>query len=109
MTLPAILEDLSPLGHTGQFTEAVRSFTAQFSVQGTDSRLLPDLSAALDVDLGSQKNVLVVPSQSIADEGEHPCVWLKTTGGFEKRSIQMGRSEERRVGKECRSRWSPYH
>src|SRR3712207_9442288 len=22
---------------------------------------------------------------------------------------RMGRSEERRVGKECRSRWSPYH
>ena len=21
----------------------------------------------------------------------------------------VGRSEERRVGKECRSRWSPYH
>ena len=23
--------------------------------------------------------------------------------------INMYRSEERRVGKECRSRWSPYH
>src|SRR5256885_5689429 len=23
--------------------------------------------------------------------------------------LQPGRSEERRVGKECRSRWSPYH
>ena len=23
--------------------------------------------------------------------------------------IHPGRSEERRVGKECRSRWSPYH
>ena len=23
--------------------------------------------------------------------------------------IMMPRSEERRVGKECRSRWSPYH
>src|SRR2546430_15529926 len=23
--------------------------------------------------------------------------------------IKQGRSEERRVGKECRSRWSPYH
>ena len=23
--------------------------------------------------------------------------------------IQRARSEERRVGKECRSRWSPYH
>ena len=24
-------------------------------------------------------------------------------------SVQSFRSEERRVGKECRSRWSPYH
>ena len=24
-------------------------------------------------------------------------------------SIKRSRSEERRVGKECRSRWSPYH
>ena len=23
--------------------------------------------------------------------------------------VRAGRSEERRVGKECRSRWSPYH
>ena len=23
--------------------------------------------------------------------------------------VDAGRSEERRVGKECRSRWSPYH
>ena len=23
--------------------------------------------------------------------------------------VKAGRSEERRVGKECRSRWSPYH
>src|SRR2546430_10346559 len=25
------------------------------------------------------------------------------------RAIEFSRSEERRVGKECRSRWSPYH
>ena len=24
-------------------------------------------------------------------------------------SVAVSRSEERRVGKECRSRWSPYH
>src|SRR5579864_2983028 len=24
-------------------------------------------------------------------------------------TVDCGRSEERRVGKECRSRWSPYH
>ena len=90
MTLPAILEELSPLGHTGQFTEAVRSFTARFSVQGTDPRLLPDLSAALDLDLGSQNNVIVVPWQSLGIEAGHPFVWLKTTSSFEKRTVQTG-------------------
>ena len=28
---------------------------------------------------------------------------------FLERAIVQERSEERRVGKECRSRWSPYH
>ena len=28
---------------------------------------------------------------------------------FVKMNIDKNRSEERRVGKECRSRWSPYH
>ena len=90
MTLPAVLEELSPLGHPGQFAEAVRSFAARFSVQGTDPRLLPDLSAALDVDLGSQKNVLLIPWQSIGSEADHAFVWLKTTGSFEKRTVQTG-------------------
>jgi len=90
MTLPAVLEELSPLGHPGQFAEAVRSFAARFSVQGTDPRLLPDLSAALDVDLGSQKSVLVIPWQSVGSEADHAFVWLKTTGSFEKRTVQTG-------------------
>ena len=30
-------------------------------------------------------------------------------GMNELENILSGRSEERRVGKECRSRWSPYH
>src|SRR5258708_34113916 len=33
----------------------------------------------------------------------------KTFPTFEKMFIEKDRSEERRVGKECRSRWSPYH
>src|SRR3712207_8479647 len=32
----------------------------------------------------------------VVDDGDH-------------RTVELGRSEERRVGKECRSRWSPYH
>ena len=35
---------------------------------------------------------------------------VKVMGGEDwKLWIELLRSEERRVGKECRSRWSPYH
>ena len=37
--------------------------------------------------------------------GREVCALL----GISIRSLQNYRSEERRVGKECRSRWSPYH
>ena len=45
-----------------------------------------------------------LPPSAPADDpnAEHPTV--SATGGYAE-----GRSEERRVGKECRSRWSPYH
>jgi HlyD family secretion protein len=94
LTLPAVLDELSPLGHTGKFSEMVRSFTASFVVQGTDPRLLPDLSAALDLDLGSETGVLVVPYQSIATDSGQSFVWLKTSSGFEKRSVKIGRRND---------------
>ncbi len=94
MSLPAVLDEMSPLGHTGQFTEMVRSFTARFSVQGNDPRLLPDLSAAMDLDLGLESNVLVVPYESIGTESGHSFVWLKSSSGFEKRTVKIGRRND---------------
>ena len=38
--------------------------------------------------------------QFVIPEIQRPFVWKRA---------QVRRSEERRVGKECRSRWSPYH
>ena len=34
-------------------------------------------------------------------------IWTRIGGEYV--VVVYGRSEERRVGKECRSRWSPYH
>ena len=96
--LAATLEDLSPLGHNGQFTDTIRVFSARFSVQGTDPQLLPDLSAALDLDLGSQENALVVPCQSVEfDSGNHPFVWVENSGAFEKRSLKTGSRSDTEV------------
>lgn len=89
--LGATLEDLSPLGHNGQFTDTIRIFSARFSIQGTDPKLLPDLSAALDLDLGSVESAIVVPCQSVEfDSGNRPFVWVENSGSFEKRSVKTG-------------------
>ena len=45
------------------------------------------------------------------NEKEHAKMWFKELNGIgdTKANLAAARSEERRVGKECRSRWSPYH
>jgi HlyD family secretion protein len=49
LVLPGQLEEIAPLGETGDFSSKVRTFAAVFSIAGNDSRLMPDLSAAVDV------------------------------------------------------------
>src|SRR5256886_10801136 len=47
-----------------------------------------------------------IPPSSVRDARELP----RTRMVFSRQRTQLkNRSEERRVGKECRSRWSPYH
>ena len=47
------------------------------------------------------------PATAIAIENED-AIWEQIEA-VEEKSDAIFRSEERRVGKECRSRWSPYH
>jgi len=47
------LDSIDPMGETGDFSEKIRTFQAVFSIQGSESRLMPDLSAAVDVDRNS--------------------------------------------------------
>ena len=59
------LERIAPVATPGM-SEKVRSLTAVFSVDGRDTVLTPDLSAAVDVQLGSWTDALVLPRQAIA-------------------------------------------
>ena len=70
-----------------------------------------------------EKNMAKLTIEVAAEEVEKAiqAAYLKEKGkismpGFRKGKVprkmiekMYGRSEERRVGKECRSRWSPYH
>lgn len=50
LAFPGQLESIDPMGTSGDFSPKLRNFSATFSINGHDPRLMPDLSAAVDVD-----------------------------------------------------------
>jgi len=55
MTLPGKIDQISPIGENGDFSSKLRTFVVIVAIEGNDPKLMPDLSAAVDVDLHSQK------------------------------------------------------
>jgi multidrug resistance efflux pump len=51
------LESIDPMGTPGSFSPKLRSFSATFSIKGHDPRLMPDLSAAVEVNPGELTGV----------------------------------------------------
>jgi HlyD family secretion protein len=49
------IEQLAPIGEEGTFSNKIRQFAVVVSIRGNDPKLMPDLSAAVDVDLSSQR------------------------------------------------------
>jgi len=90
MILPATLTEVSPLGEQGKFSEKVRTFAGLFSIQGSDPRLLPDLSAALDIVLQTSEQALIVPRAAVASGADGEFVYVKSTGGYDKRAVKLG-------------------
>src|SRR3712207_9564123 len=74
------------------------SSVAEYSLTAIDTR--PNETAPFQI----ARIVASYPREQPLDQGLHhrdACVRCSC--------LPMVRSEERRVGKECRSRWSPYH
>jgi multidrug efflux pump subunit AcrA (membrane-fusion protein) len=51
LEFPGKLEELAPIGRAGDFSSKLRTFSVVFSIAGSDARLMPDLSAAVDVNV----------------------------------------------------------
>lgn len=53
LELPGRLEEIAPMGRSGDFSNKVHNFGVVFSIRGNDAKLMPDLSAAVDVDVSN--------------------------------------------------------
>jgi len=88
------IERIAAIGVTSGLSDRVRSFNVLFSISGSDSRLMPDLSASLDVELQRTPNVLTLPRASVLSSGEDHYVMVADGSAFEKKTVQVSAQSE---------------
>ena len=88
----------APRGGNGGAPEAAAAKSADFA---------SDESAVEEATHGASAEIEHMPGAAAPEEEETPAAPAPATG--ELVDVSVPEMEERRVGKECRSRWSPYH
>lgn len=68
----------------------VRNVPVRISIIGSDSRIIPDLSASGDVMLERKDNALIAPIEAVSSEGGKSVVLVKEGDQFRTREVQLG-------------------
>jgi RND family efflux transporter MFP subunit len=68
----------------------IRTVPVMVQIQGQHPRLLPDMSGAADVLLGSEENKPLIPLEAIHSDGGKTFAYVRVGSGFEKRYIEVG-------------------
>jgi HlyD family secretion protein len=90
LVFPGKVEQLAAIGTSGSFSNKVRTFVVTFSAAGSNVKLMPDLSAGVDVELDRRANALIVPRDAVFTEGEQTYVRIARGSSFEKRAVKVG-------------------
>src|SRR2546426_1795476 len=97
---------------TGETLAEVETDKAVMDLVARADGVLRQVAAAegQTVAVGSVVAVIAAPGEAItAAAASAPKPAPAPPSGSAERGAVVNRSEERRVGKECRSRWAPYH
>jgi multidrug efflux pump subunit AcrA (membrane-fusion protein) len=84
------VESIAAVAQTSAFSGKARTLIVLLSINGTAAKLLPDLSAAVDIELDRRSNVLVAARDTILNENGHSYVWVKNGFRYEKREVKLG-------------------
>jgi membrane fusion protein (multidrug efflux system) len=89
------LEQIAPIAVPGSFSPRVRSFTAVVAVSGNNPRLLPDLTAAIDIELDRAPRAIVVPRTAVLRDGDKASVRVREgNGNTATRAVTLGMADE---------------
>lgn len=84
------VQNIAAVAQTSAFYGKLRFFTVLVSISGSDPKLLPDLSAAVDLQIDHEPGVLVVPRDAIITENARAYVEVKRGSSYERREVKLG-------------------
>jgi multidrug efflux pump subunit AcrA (membrane-fusion protein) len=81
---------ISPIGVPSALSPEVRTFVVLIDVIGSNPKLMPDLTASLDVELARVPKALVVPRDAVITDGEQSYVRVQRGGRLERQEVTLG-------------------
>ena len=94
LQLPGHIATLGPIGLPGSFSTRVRAFAAVITIEGSNARVLPDLTAAIDVEIERIKDALVVPRDAVHQDTSGPRIRVRDASGVSAHNVTLGPSDE---------------
>lgn len=87
---PGKVESIGAMGIANSYAKRIRSFSVIVSIQGSNPILLPDLTAAVDLELENEKDVLVLPREAIVIRNDRAMVEVLGNGRSKHQQIKVG-------------------
>ena len=88
------VESIAAVAQTSTFSGKARTVIVLFTINGTDPKLMPDLSAAVDIEVDRQPNALVAPRDTVIRENGKNFVMVKSGSGYDKREVKLGAAND---------------
>jgi HlyD family secretion protein len=90
LVFPGKVESIGAMGTSSTYLKRIRYFSVVISIKGSNPKLLPDLTAAVDLQLQSAGNVLILPREAIGFKEGKAFVVVLENGATREQAVSLG-------------------
>ncbi len=94
LVFPGKVESISAIATRSDYAKRIRFFTVIISIRGSNARLLPDLTATVELRLETVTNVLILPREAITMQDGRAIVEVVENGKSRLQPVKIGLMNE---------------
>jgi hypothetical protein len=90
LVFPGKVESIGAISTPSNYIKRIRYFSVVVSIQGSNQKLLPDLTATVNLDLENAEDVLIVPREAVVVRNGEAMVEVFENGKTRRQKIEVG-------------------